>query len=168
MNKEIRKIKIDDETTVEIQYTEIIMVGEGDAERPVKNQHTAKLKFRAHRDLLAQLEALKPHVLQLCEITDSKKGLDGIPKNQLEPITVTGVSFGGEEDDYGVTIIARKKLKYNRGVNLITPFIKFDPDQSKYDYADELYQSCIELQRETELYMIDKHAPEPQLSMDLN
>jgi hypothetical protein len=168
MNNQISKIKIDGETNVEVTYQTVVMAGEKENERAVKNEFNAKLKHRVHQDLYNALQKLVPHVLQICELVDPKKGLDQISKDKLESITVTGVSMGGEDEDQGVVITARKKLKHNRTIAINTPFIKFDPDMSKYDYADQLRDECIDLEREVQLYMVDKHAPEPQLSLDFD
>lgn len=168
MNNQISKIKIESETAVEINYQTIVMAGTGEDERPVKNEYSAKFKYRVHPDLSKAMDKLKAHFLQICELADSKHGLDKIPEDKLEKVTMIGVSLAGENEDHGVVLTAKLKLKQNRSITINTPFLKFDPDHSKYDYADQLRDDCIDLEREAQLYMMDKHAPEPQLSMDFN
>ncbi len=161
--RDLRKIKVEGETLVKIDITESHQV-EGE-DKPIKCDISGTYRFRPHKDFIAALAKLRGHVLQMCELVPANNGLNKIPEKAMEPIHVNGVSFGGEDEDQGVVIIARKKLKDGRSINLITPFIRFE--NSDYEWAEDLYGCCIEVQREAELYMDEKHAPNPQLEMQL-
>jgi len=78
-----------------------------------------------------------------------------------------GISLGGSDEHSGVTIVGKKKLNNRKVLNLVTPFIKFEDEHCPYKFSNDLYDACNEIITEANLYMEGKHAPNPQLALEL-
>ena len=160
---EIKKIKLKSDFCLELEYSESITKLLGEEKQTVTSDITATYRYPVHEDLKKSLEALVPFVAHICEqiehLTDEP--------SFLKSVTVTGISLGGSDEHSGVTIVAQRKLKNGKVLNLISPFTKFDPENSDYNHCVDLDNHCQIVVDEVNLYLGGKHAPDPQLELAL-
>lgn len=137
----IFKLKIKNRLTAEVHYENSV---KAEGEQPFTNQVVVNSGRQVHPDLLEALDALTPHIENICEWTD---GGD---------YTTTGFVIGG--DGAGVTLIGQKETRTGKVVNITTPFTKFDPDAEQYSDCNELSEAVWNVVREAQLYLEGKSA----------
>lgn len=98
-------------------------------------------KTIVHDDLLTAFEALKPHLAVLTEYADSHKAWAKASEAFRASFRVTGFILKSKNESDGVQLIGRKTLRSGKVINLLTQFVKFDPEQ-EHDYTDH----CEELE----------------------
>lgn len=158
---EFKKIKIRNFTEVMCEYTST--KENGDNEPDEVSEVVVTKAVTPHDDFLTAMAKLAPHVLCLCEMIDHPDIADDL---MLSKITVTGVSIGGSDEHEGCTIIAQKRLKTNKILNLNTPFTKWDDEHNGYEWAYELAELVSDIEVEAEKYLFEgKKKPSPQLSL---
>lgn len=86
------------------------------------DEYTVSTRQPAHPDLLARLQDLAPHVLELCE-------LDGVEASEVE---VRSVSFSWAHDVMGVTITGLRRLKRSPA-----PLVLNTPHKARDHYGEE-------------------------------
>lgn len=133
MKIRIKKIKFTPTEKISIQY-----------EKKNKKVHTWDEYSMTCADLPRPqlrnaMQDLGPHIIEMCEL----------PKNYLDRITVTGVSFsyGGDKDVMGATITSQMKLTFsNCDLNLNTPH-KASESYNEYeaDPKQLLTDDCIKV-----------------------
>lgn len=138
--------------------------GEGD-DKSTTNDYVATLRRRVHPDMVEALASLRKHVVELCELGEYPT-FDDIPERLLGAIEVTGISIGGSGEHEGVTIIAKRKLRNNRILNLVTPFTKFEDEHSPYKYELDLSCCVGVVVDEARQYLNGKFAPDAQIKME--
>jgi len=74
--------------------------------------------------------------------------------------------FGGSDEHRGATVIAQRKLRSGKVLNLISPFTKFDSETSDYVHCYELDACCEGVVSEVNFYLGGKYAPDPQLELE--
>ena len=107
---------------------------------------------RARPEFYKAMEAMKIHVLDMCEL----------PEDYLERITIRGVSYsyGGENETMGATISAAMTLENSYpALNLLTPhkasemYCPDTPDDDKQLLSGECVEALLELRVECEKYI---------------
>lgn len=101
---------------------------------------------QAHPDLVAAVQNLSYHLAEICEI-ETQGDFSG------PMVTATGFTLGGDGDHAGMVIIGNRKLANNRVLNLVTPFVKFDPDFEPYAECHKLFGLVLAAQAEAEKYI---------------
>lgn len=163
METEIKKVKFEGGHTVKAMYTQTIITKEGEEEIRDSADYEVTKRVMPHDDFKAAMESLKPHALCISEMIDHVKAVD---EQILSKVEVTGISIGGHDEHEGVTIIAQRKLKHNRVLNIITPFVKFQDEHCPYAFSDELFACVNNVLYEAEQYLIHgKKQPSPQLEI---
>jgi hypothetical protein len=169
----IKKAKIADDTFLETEY----LLTEADGDDTVSTEIASKSRKIIHEDLKKAFNRLIPHLVMLAEIVDDENvdryhfDTEEIYQDpRFDKFRVTGFSLGGNDEHSGVTIIGRKMLRGKKVLNLTTPFTKFDPEteQSGYHFLRELYIAVDLCEQEVQAYINGKHAPNPQLELDIN
>lgn len=158
--KVIKKAKIVNDSFLEVEYEEIGFENE--------QKFTNKLSFtggqRVHSDLKKSFESLVPYLVDMCELVEF---IDAqVPGNVIR-YSVTGFSIGGSDEHEGVTIIGRKSLLSKKVLNLVSPFAKYDPETSDYEYCSELKAAIAFASVEVVAYLEGKHEPSKQMSLEL-
>lgn len=124
----------------------------------------------AHIDFRAAVQSLAIHFAILADYVAPKqvKMIDKYEPKLIEGFIVSGYSIGGDEDDRGITITGHKLKSNGKAIILNTPFTRFvEAEESQYQFIDHLEGRIAEVEREVNLYIGGKRAPEPQLSLDL-
>ena len=166
MSHHIKKIKTDG-ITVTLEYSTVNKVKDAEGkESVVTNDFVAVIRNRPHPDMINALADLRAHVVMMCEMGDFGS-LETIPENLINTLEVTGISIGGSDEHEGVTIVAKKKLRHNKILNLITPFTKWEDEHMPYRYENDLFSACSLVLEEARQYLVmGKYAPEAQMKMD--
>jgi hypothetical protein len=105
------------------------------------------------------------HLSALCEFHEFLIAKEA--PELIEKFETTGVSWGGNGEYCGVTIVGKKQLKENRVLNLVSPFCMFQNENSFYDFDYEIEKDASFLQIEILAYLDGKHAPSKQLELEL-
>ena len=141
METRIKKIKFTSTDKISIQYEKI------NSKLSTWDEYSMTCADLPRPQLRTAMQDLGPQVIEMCEL----------PKNYLDRITVTGVSFsyGGEKEVMGATITSQMKLSFsNCDLNLNTPHkasesyneYEADPKQLLTDECvDALYILCDEI-----------------------
>lgn len=109
-------------------------------------------------DLINAFSKLNPHAALLTE----QKEVDGIemigdvPDDINKVLDVTGYSIGGDGDNEGVTLIAKRFLKTGKVLNLCAPFTMFNNENESYTNAFELEQEIQACEFEVKEYLFNK------------
>ena len=98
-------------------------------------------------DLINAFSKLNPHAALLTEQkeVDGIESVDEVPDIIGQVLDVTGYSIGGDGDNEGVTLVAKRFLKTGKVLNLCAPFTMFNNENESYINAFELeqeIQSC--------------------------
>lgn len=120
------------------------------------DDYTMVCKSYPHPDLLSALDALVPHVSEICEL----------PMSYRDNLIVSGVSFSYKDDNMGAVITAQKKLSSHPAPLLInTPHKPVAPYSEGGDESATLTSDCVialeNLQREASLYITGKRGVAP-------
>jgi len=159
--RQINKIKLTGKNTADVTYDDV-KTGEGSKGAVYPREG----KDPIHDDFAAAAKALTIHLAILCDQGTMTEFEDAPTK--LEPFEVTGVTYSGEDDHRGVTIIGVRHLKDGGVLNLVAPFAKFDRSHSRYAHVDSLLQACEVLNAEAAAYVqegSEKIAPSTQYGM---
>jgi hypothetical protein len=140
----IKKIKITSDSRISIAYEKQSKTG-------LYDDYSFTCSEAPRPELLKTLQALAPHVVEMCEL----------PKSYVDRIIVTGVSFsyGGEQEVMGATIISQMKLNQsNCDLNLNTPHKASDsyteaPADEKQLLSDDCISALFNLCEEIEMYI---------------
>lgn len=166
--REINKIKLEGNFCLKLEYEETVTSKDEEGnEKANVFDYTVTCRNEVHEDLVNALQNLRPHVLAITESFEPKSDLAEIPEQMLDKIEVTGISIGGSDEHLGVTIIAKRKLKHGKILNLTTPFQKYEDENMPYEFAGELYADVEQLVDEVQQYLNGKYAPSKQLELDL-
>lgn len=109
-------------------------------------------------DLINAFSKLNPHAALLTE----QKEVDGIemigdvPDDINKVLDVTGYSIGGDGDNEGVTLVAKRFLKTGKVLNLCAPFTMFNNENESYTNAFELEQEIQACEFEVKEYLFNK------------
>jgi hypothetical protein len=135
---------------------------------------TEKDETPVHEDLANSFKALHKHLPILCDYLKANKikiekfGEVKADFDWVADFEVTGFTVSGTDEHAGAVLIGNKKLKDNKQVNLVTPFVKFD-DSDFYQFGTELaadIEACI---YEVKEYLFKgKKAPKQQLTIDFD
>jgi len=127
------------------------------------DEATISLKCTPHPDLLAALQALAPHVVEICEMEDL----------QEPAIEVRSVTYTWAHDVMGAVITALRHLQNSPApLVLNTPHKPSDwyGDQEDGDPAQLLPEHTVralrQLQKEAIEFLEGKRAPEPEQNDD--
>lgn len=168
----IKRAKIIEGVHLELEYTET----EPDGDASISTDIKSLCRRRVHHDLLDAFERLKVHLAFLSEQVDIQD-TDDLTNPEIfnDPrflkFHVTSFSLGGDIDSAGVTITGQRKLKSKKVLNLNSPFTQFEAMEGKdeqYEFLHELYRDVMNCVGEVEEYLRGKHAPNPQLEIELD
>lgn len=145
----IKKIKITSDSRISIAYEKQSKTG-------LYDDYSFTCSEAPRPELLKTLQALAPHVIEMCEL----------PKSYVDRINVTGVSFsyGGEKEVLGATIISQMKLNQsNCDLNLNTPHKASESySEAPADEKQLLSSDCVsaleDLCAEVEMYINGERA----------
>jgi hypothetical protein len=151
---DIEKIKLNSDRTAKIRYTV-------DTETLVNAEYNKRF---AHDDFVNAMQALTPHLYELCELGVAAYD-DELDKVILKGYQCTQIVFGGEGEYYGCTLVGKKELAGNRVLNLVAPFISFLDDE-RHSKIHILEKKAMAVLNEGILYVEGKAMPDPQLEMD--
>ena len=167
---------------LELEYDQIL---ESEEDGPVVNAIKLTGGHKPHPDLVKAFNPLVLHLALICDqVTEASadavihsigKGgkkkdvtllLSSLRQSSItQACEVTGFSIGGSDEHEGVVLIGNRKLSSVSVLNLTSPFQKFE---SEYKHKEDLeiqlnilIQECIE-------YINGKHAPNPQLELELD
>lgn len=159
--KKITKAKIVNDNYLEVEYEEIGFEGE--------QKFTNTLKFtggqKVHADLKAAFASLIPYMVDMCELMEFT---DALVAGNVIRYSVTGFSIGGSDEHEGATLIGRKTLLSKKVLNLVSPFTKYDPETSDYEYCSELKAAVAFASFEVVAYLEGKHEPSAQMTLELS
>lgn len=120
-----------------------------------------KSKEPIHDDLRNAVNALKPYLMEVCEMSET----DGIDWNNLNgSITseacikfgVNGITISGSDKQTSVTISGFKLLKTNKTLFFNTPRVFIDMEnEDHYERCDELKEIVQDICFEAEAYIIN-------------
>lgn len=139
----IKKVKI-------TKYSQIAMIYESGLAN--RDEYSFTCHDQARPEFYEAMEAMKEHVLDLCEL----------PEDYLERITIRGVSFsyGGDNDTMGAVISAAMALENSyQALNIVTPhkasamYCPDTPDDEKQLLSGECVEALEALQTECEAYI---------------
>lgn len=141
MKVKVKKASLKKGRNLEVTLTEFIQVDQGS----VENEVTKKCSYLAHQDLVNAFDALKPFLIEICEM----EGKD-------EMFKVSGFSVGGDDEGEGVVLIGSKKLNSGKVLNLTSPFVEYFGDNELCSGSIyEAIETCI---TEVESYLDGKCA----------
>lgn len=115
-----------------------------------------------HGDLARAFDYLKPHLVAICELPESKEVDVADPNDddldeKLKAYTVTGYSIGGTDESAGVTITGQKILATGQILNITTPFTKFEDEMGEgYAYGGELKLAIDRCNYEVDAYLFEQ------------
>jgi hypothetical protein len=175
-SRELMKLKVKDDV-IEMAYSEMYQLP-GQEELSL-SEVVRVCHHPAHQDLRYALDCFVPHLLLINEIffldemdkseilSEQSTGVQGFVsdrgKEYLSKHFVSGIVISGDGEHRGVTIIGGKRLKGNKVLNLITPFVKFEDDN--YSYGLELGSCLRNLEKEAWLYLNGKSSAGKQLNL---
>lgn len=128
METRIKKIKFTPTDKISIQYEK------RNPKISTWDEYSMTCADLPRPQLRIAMQNLRTYVIEMCEL----------PKNYLDRITVTGVSFsyGGEKEVMGATITSQMKLSFsNCGLNLNTPH-KASESYTDYEADPKQLLSC--------------------------
>lgn len=135
---------------------------------------TEKNDSPVHDDLKNAFRGLHKHLPILCDyikankIKHEKFGAAEPDFEWVVDFEVTGFTIGGNDENEGAVLIGNKRLKDNKQVNLVTPFVKFS-DEEFYQFGGELASDIETCVYEVKEYLFNgKKAPKQQLTMDFD
>lgn len=110
-------------------------------------------------DLINAFSKLNPHAALLTEQkeVDGIESVDEVPDIIGQVLDVTGYSIGGDGDNEGVTLIAKRFLKTGKVLNLCAPFTMFNNENESYINAFELEQEIQSCEFEVKEYLFNKN-----------
>lgn len=165
---DIKKAKLIEDATMELEYTETITPEEGPK---VTLEWNLKNKHLVHDDLKNAFSKMVLHMAVICEIIDPMdhyiEELPAIYPKLLGKLSVTGISIGGQDEYRGVTIIGRRKLDGGKVLNLVAPFTNFFTEHNSYAFESDLHTDTEKVISEVIEYLNGKHKPNPQLELEL-
>lgn len=160
----IQKAKIKD-TKLEVVYEELF------ADENYSNTIEKKCAQIVHADLRACFDKLKVHLINVCEMPEASQIHSGniyeSDFNDINNYVITGYSHGGSDESAGVTITGQKLLKSGQVLNINTPFIKFE-DEESYVFAGVLYTDIQACDYEVEQYLFHDKWGIKQLDFDFD
>lgn len=109
-------------------------------------------------DLINAFSKLTPHAALLTEQkeVDGIESVDEVPDIIGQVLDVTGYSIGGDGDNEGVTLVAKRFLKTGKVLNLCAPFTMFNNENESYINAFELEQEIQSCEFEVKEYLFNK------------
>ncbi len=110
-------------------------------------------------DLINAFSKLNPHAALLTEQkeVDGIESVDEVPDIIGQVLDVTGYSIGGDGDNEGVTLVAKRFLKTGKVLNLCAPFTMFNNENESYINAFELEQEIQSCEFEVKEYLFNKN-----------
>ena len=82
--------------------------------------------------------------------------VEEVPDIIGQVLDVTGYSIGGDGDNEGVTLVAKRFLKTGKVLNLCAPFTMFNNENESYINAFELEQEIQSCEFEVKEYLFNK------------
>lgn len=168
----IKKAKIIDDLYMEIEYSEI----QKEEEQIYTHEYKVLRRNLVHQDLKDAYNKLKVHLAFLSEFVNEKPFKDDLFETgeifrhlEFEKFKVTSFTIGGDGEYEGVTVTGRRTLKGNKILNINTPFTMFaDQEHSEnYIFQYQLFSDVSQCIEEVIAYIGGKHAPNPQLEIEL-
>ena len=133
----------------------------------IVNEISKKCSMIVHQDFIDALAGLKVHFALLCDLRE----VSNFPKRYdvnnfdheeyLDKITVTGISFGGDDGE-GVVIIGQKELP-SGVLNVITPFTRLEGGE--YEWTEQLREAIGIIESEAEQYLFEQKFGVKQLEL---
>jgi len=143
MMKTFKKIKLQDDNHLIVDYVEIVDLPDG---RKVEYNDTKHTKAQLHPDLINAFKKLRVHfALISCQIPDEavKKNmfdsLDAYGLKDLKQFVCNQVIVSGLGQERGVQLGGRRIVKQNKVINWLTPLIKLSDESTYYDYKVDLH-----------------------------
>lgn len=142
---EITKVKIKDRQLF-VNYNELDCNGN-------YVEVTIKSNAIAHDDLMLAFSTLRLHMAHICELKESKVEMceEYYLHEDLGRLSVTGFSYGGENDGHGIVIMGQRSNKMGV-LNLVTPFLKLED----YPHEHLLLPVLEHCKEEVKLYLAGK------------
>lgn len=158
---EITKIKIKN-SLADIWYDEIYE----DNNREGKYVNGAYL---IHKDFQDAMDAFKPHFAKLLDLREGdiiKRKIEDFHEEAFSNLVISGLTFGGIGDDFGVCIVGTKTIRGGKVIPQNTPFEKVFDDNSDYKFRDHLNDCILRAKYEAEEYIVNKKHRIGQMSID--
>lgn len=139
------------------------------------NEVTLKGKNVCHNDLKTAFAALVPFFADLTEQKEADR-IDwsdlGSAENVdlLRKIEVNAISIGGSDSVPFVTLTGRRMLMTSKNLNLNSPGMELDSEDTEWDHVNELDIAVRNLQYEVKQYIVNKkwQVMQPELNFDGN
>lgn len=151
MSIRVKKAKLTKGRTLEVTMTEYMLVNE----QQVQNDVAKKCDYLVHNDLLEALEALAPHMVNICELNCNSS-----------EVKITGFTLADGAEGEGVIIIGQKTLSTGKILNIVSPLIEFY--NGEYSLERELNDATYELVHEVELYVNEGKSAVKQTSLNFD
>lgn len=152
---EIKKVKVLSKYQIVVKYEETIPPTE-DGKSAVLCEIEATLRHEVHQDLMDALEAIKPHLIEMC----------GQP--EIGQYEINQVVWGGDGEYRGVTLCGNRTLIANRKLNLNSPFCTFNEDVAWYGAWVDLEIATAKFEAEVIEYINGKFAPSKQMELEFD
>lgn len=124
-----------------------------------------------HQDLKNAFIGLHIHwgVMSGFITTKQVKNIDSYDSELIKDIHVSGIIRGGAEDESYVILTGYKIGEYKKATNLNTPLFRIEEDEkTAYKYMEELLDVIEQIEKEVNLNLGGKIAPETQQSLNFD
>lgn len=173
MMKTFKKIKLQDEAHLIVDFIELIEMEDG---TQLENDVTKHIKKQLHPDLVNRMGRLRIHFGLIAEFIDidlvNQNMFDEIDSDEAynhpgtKQLICNQIILTGAGDDKGVQLAGRKVLRENKPLNCITPVVKLHNDQTWYPYKVDLNNDVEKVIEEVEACLAGKFYESPQMEMD--
>lgn len=169
---QIHKIKIWDDETAEIKYSDIVSQPNS-KEEPFTRKMSCWPNLKTHIDFQAAMEQLMPHMVIALELVDPTEAWAPDPeerrtiiRNLAPTYEVRSITLSEKKNEQLVRISGVKRLEHGQVLALNTPAITFDTE--KNEYGEELREAVDDVVEEARKYLVDyKHAEALQQQLPL-
>lgn len=162
MEIEIKKVKLDAQNRPLIIYYKL--VDGKKSGRLVMDEAPV-----AHDDLVNAIAKLAPHysIMSGYVAATKIKDIDKFAEPVVETFHPNGFSIGGKDEDQGIVITGNHDMEGTSPINLNTPFRRFNQDEGRYKFMDQLILLVTYAKEEAKLYIDGKIKKDPQLELQM-
>jgi hypothetical protein len=124
-----------------------------------------------HQDLKNAFIGLHIHWAVMTGFITTKqvKNIDSYDSELIKDIHVSGIIRGGNEDEEYIILTGYRIGEYNKASNMNTPLFRIEEDEkTAYKFMDELLDVIENIEKEVNLNLGGKIAPETQQSLNFD